>query len=61
MIIGIGSDIIDIRRIERTVERFGDRFLQRVFTDVERAKAESLGIEIWNGETFEERLRSGKT
>lgn len=41
MIIGIGSDIIDIRRIERTVERFGDRFLQRVFTDVERAKAES--------------------
>jgi holo-[acyl-carrier protein] synthase len=33
VIIGIGSDIIDIRRIERSVERFGQRFLNRVFTD----------------------------
>lgn len=41
MIIGIGSDIIDIRRIERSVERFGERFLNRVFTPGERAKAES--------------------
>jgi holo-[acyl-carrier protein] synthase len=41
VIIGIGSDIIDIRRIERTVERFGQRFLNRVFTDIEREKAES--------------------
>ncbi|MGX6647684.1 holo-ACP synthase [Maricaulaceae bacterium MS644] len=41
MIIGIGSDIIDIRRIERSVERFGERFLKRVFTEGERAKAES--------------------
>ena len=41
MIIGIGSDIIDIRRIERSVERFGERFLNRVFTSVEREKAES--------------------
>jgi len=41
MIIGIGSDLIDIRRIERSVERFGDRFLNRVFTEGERAKAES--------------------
>ncbi len=40
MIIGIGSDLIDIRRIEKTVERFGDRFLQRIYTDVERKKAE---------------------
>ena len=40
MIIGIGSDIIDIRRIERSVERFGERFLNRVFTDGERDKAE---------------------
>ena len=40
MIIGIGSDIIDIRRIERSVERFGERFLNRVFTNVEREKAE---------------------
>ncbi|HEX2512585.1 MAG TPA: holo-ACP synthase [Xanthobacteraceae bacterium] len=40
MILGIGSDIIDIRRIEQTIERHGDRFLDRIFTDVERAKAE---------------------
>jgi holo-[acyl-carrier protein] synthase len=40
VILGIGSDIIDIRRIERTLERFGDRFIQRVYTDVERARAE---------------------
>ncbi|TGY87460.1 holo-ACP synthase [Marinicauda algicola] len=41
MIIGIGTDIIDIRRIERSIERFGERFVNRVFTDIERAKAES--------------------
>ncbi|ORE94316.1 holo-ACP synthase [Acuticoccus yangtzensis] len=40
MIIGIGSDLIDIRRIEKTLDRFGERFVQRVFTDIERAKAE---------------------
>ena len=40
MIVGIGSDIIDIRRIERTLERFGERFTQRVYTEVERARAE---------------------
>ncbi len=40
MIIGIGSDLIDIRRIERTLERFGERFTRRVFTETERAKAE---------------------
>jgi holo-[acyl-carrier protein] synthase len=40
MIIGIGSDLIDIRRIERTLERFGERFVRRVFTDVEREKSE---------------------
>ncbi|MCZ8141528.1 MAG: holo-ACP synthase [Acetobacteraceae bacterium] len=40
MIIGIGSDILDIRRIERTIERHGDRFLERIFTQAERAKAE---------------------
>ena len=39
MIIGIGSDLIDIRRIEKTLDRFGDRFTHRVFTDVERSKA----------------------
>ena len=40
MIIGIGNDLIDIRRIERTVERFGDRFIQRIFTPLEQKKAE---------------------
>jgi holo-[acyl-carrier protein] synthase len=40
MIIGLGSDLIDIRRIERSIERFGDRFLDRIFTPVERARSE---------------------
>ena len=40
MIIGIGSDIIDIRRIEKTLARFGDRFTHRVYTETERARAE---------------------
>jgi len=40
MIIGLGSDICDIRRIERSIERFGQKFLNRVFTPAEIAKAE---------------------
>jgi holo-[acyl-carrier protein] synthase len=40
MIIGIGSDMIDITRIERVIARHGERFLDRIFTEVERAKAE---------------------
>ncbi|SRR5690606_17549859 len=40
MIIGIGSDIIDIRRIEQTLARFGDRFTNRIYTEKERARAE---------------------
>jgi holo-[acyl-carrier protein] synthase len=40
MIIGLGSDIIDIRRIERTLDRFGARFVARVFTPVEIAKSD---------------------
>ena len=40
MIIGIGNDLIDIRRIERALERFGDRFIQRIFTPLEQKKAE---------------------
>src|SRR5881227_1205962 len=39
MIIGIGSDLIDIRRVAKVIERHGDRFLDRIFTDAERAKA----------------------
>jgi holo-[acyl-carrier protein] synthase len=40
VIIGLGSDVVDIRRIERTVERFGDRFLDRVFTQAERRRSD---------------------
>lgn len=39
MIIGLGSDMVDIRRIERVIEKHGDRFLARIFTPLERAKA----------------------
>ena len=40
MIIGIGSDLSDIRRIENSLERFGERFTHRVFTEVERARSD---------------------
>lgn len=40
MILGIGNDIIDIRRIEKTLARFGDRFVQRLFTDMEQKRSE---------------------
>ena len=40
MIIGIGSDLIDIRRIEQTMARFGDRFLDRIFTPAEKARSD---------------------
>lgn len=40
MIIGLGNDVIDIRRIERTLERFGSRFVDRIFTDVEQRKSD---------------------
>lgn len=40
MIIGIGSDLIDIRRIEKSLDRFGDRFTHRCFTEVERQKSD---------------------
>jgi holo-[acyl-carrier protein] synthase len=40
MILGVGNDIIDIRRIEKAIERYGDRFLARVFTDTERQKSD---------------------
>jgi holo-[acyl-carrier protein] synthase len=40
MIIGVGSDLIDISRIAKTIERFGDRFIHRVYTPVEIARAE---------------------
>ena len=40
MILGIGSDLIDIRRVEKSIERFGERFLGRVFTETERLKSD---------------------
>lgn len=44
MIIGLGNDIIDIRRVERTIERYGERFLTRIFTDVERRKSDGRAL-----------------
>jgi len=40
LIVGLGSDLADIRRIEATLERFGERFTARIFTDVERVRSE---------------------
>lgn len=40
MIVGIGSDLCNIERIQNSLDRFGERFIARVFTDIERAKAE---------------------
>ena len=44
MILGLGNDIIDIRRIEKTIERYGERFLMRIFTDVERKKSDARAL-----------------
>jgi holo-[acyl-carrier protein] synthase len=41
MILGIGSDLIDIRRIEKSLERHGERFVARIFTEVEKGRAEN--------------------
>ena len=40
MIIGIGSDLCDVRRIEKALDRFGEKFVRRVYTEIERRKAE---------------------
>ena len=53
MILGIGSDLIDVRRIERTIERHGERFLERIFTAAERAKAEGR---VRKAETYAKRF-----
>src|SRR5712671_3079522 len=44
MILGVGSDLIDIRRIEQAIERFGDRFLDRIFTEIERRRCDRRGL-----------------
>ena len=53
MILGVGSDITDVRRIAKVIERHGERFLDRVFTPVERAKAEKRRNRI---ETYAKRF-----
>jgi holo-[acyl-carrier protein] synthase len=53
MIIGFGSDITDIRRIEKVIGRHGERFLERIFTDTERARAERKAKRI---ETYAKRF-----
>jgi holo-[acyl-carrier protein] synthase len=53
MIIGLGSDIIDARRIARVIEKYGDRFLDRVYTPAERAKADGRANRI---ETYAKRF-----
>lgn len=40
MILGIGSDLVDITRIQKSIDRFGDRFLERIFTERERSRAD---------------------
>jgi holo-[acyl-carrier protein] synthase len=55
MILGLGSDLVDVRRIERAIERHGDRFLERIFTPVERAKAERR-IETVRAATYAKRF-----
>ncbi len=46
MILGIGSDIIDIRRIEKTIEKHGQRFIDRIYTEVEKRKSEKRAQRI---------------
>ena len=53
MIIGVGSDLVDVRRIERVIIRHGDRFILRIFTETERAKAEQRVTRI---ETYAKRF-----
>lgn len=53
MIIGLGSDIVDVRRIAKVIERHGDRFIDRIFTSAERTKAESRAKAV---ETYAKRF-----
>src|ERR1700681_1310284 len=53
MIIGLGSDIVDVRRIARSIERYGERFLTRIYTPAERAKADKRARSV---ETYAKRF-----
>ena len=55
MILGLGSDLCDIRRIERVIERHGERFLHRIFTPIERARAARQAPKLQAG-TFAKRF-----
>jgi holo-[acyl-carrier protein] synthase len=46
VILGLGNDLVDIRRIEKSLVRFGERFIQRVFTEVERTRSEGRATRI---------------
>ncbi len=48
MIIGVGADLCDIRRIQRSLERFGDRFKQRCFTELEQARSDRKPDAAWS-------------
>lgn len=56
MIIGIGSDLTDIRRIQAALARFGDRFIARCFTETERQKAQQRGHEGQRAATYAKRF-----
>lgn len=53
MILGVGSDLVDVRRIERVIARHGDRFILRIFTETERVKADRRATRI---ETYAKRF-----
>jgi holo-[acyl-carrier protein] synthase len=53
VILGVGSDLVDVRRIKHVIARHGERFLGRIFTDVERAKAEGRANQV---ETYAKRF-----
>jgi holo-[acyl-carrier protein] synthase len=53
MILGIGSDLVDVQRIERVIARHGERFLNRIFTEAERARAERRADRV---ETYAKRF-----
>jgi holo-[acyl-carrier protein] synthase len=53
MILGVGSDLVDVRRIERVIARHGDRFILRIFTETERAKADRRATRV---ETYAKRF-----
>lgn len=48
MIVGVGADLCDIRRIQQSLDRFGDRFKQRVFTGIERARSDRKPDAAWS-------------